>query len=43
MLSIANQEYIKVKYIIEVEDNSTIEQGILVEVDTPLDIISIAL
>ena len=38
-----NQEYIKIGYVIKVKNNSTIEQGILVGVDTPLDIISIAL
>ena len=38
-----NWEYTKIRYIIEVEDNSTTEQGILVGVDTPLDIIFIAL
>ena len=38
-----NWGYIKIGYVIEVEDDSTIEWGILVEVDTPLDIMSIAL
>ena len=33
----------EIRYIKEVKDNSTIEQGILVEVDTLLDIISITL
>jgi len=33
----------KIRYAIEVENNSTIERGILVGVDTPLDIMSIAL
>ena len=39
----ANWKCIKIKYIIEVENNSTIEWGILIGVDTLLDIISIAL
>ena len=39
----ANWKYIKIGYAIEVEDNSTIEWGTLVGVDTPLDIISITL
>ena len=43
MLGIANWEYIKVRYTIKVEDNSTTEWGTLVGVDTLLDIMSIAL
>ena len=43
MLGIANWKYVKVVYITEVEDNFTTEWGILVGVDTLLDIMSIAL
>ena len=38
-----NWGYIKIGYAIKVEDNSTMEWGILVGIDTLLDIISIAL
>ena len=38
-----NWGYTKIRYITKAEDNSTTEQGTLVGVDTPLDIISIAL
>ena len=38
-----NQEYINLKHVIKVETKTTIEQGLVTGIITPLDIMSIAL